>query len=701
MDLVPPSEHQVLVFLAAFAVLLAAARGLGALAQRVGQPAVIGELTAGLLLGPSVLGRVAPDVEEWLFPPDHVQTAMIFTVSWLGVIFLLLATGFETDLGLIRRLGRAAGIVSTGSLVVPIVGGLVVGALMPEVFLGSDDRTSFALFMGAALSISSLPVIAKILGDMGYMRRDFGQLTLAAGMANDVVGWIALGVIAGLVSAGTISVGEVSMTLLGVIGFFLVAFTIGQRLIDLSFRTLRRHDVVHMSRLTVLVLITLVASVATQWLGVEAVLGAFVAGILVGRSPYHDGEVMETLEHTSTAFLAPIFFATAGLRVDLGLLTDGTVLFWALVVLVVASITKFVGTLVGGFIARLPGRESAALGVALNARGALEIVIASVGLSLGVLNQASYTVVVLMAMATSMMAPPLLKRALKGWPGTADEQERLRREEALAQNLVVRNDRVLIPTRGGPASLLAAQVVDLAWPTDAPVSILTAEPFDDPDAITPIKNVFGEREVSITEQPGVDVATAVTEEAKLGYGAVVIGFRAGRHETLPAWIRQVVAQTTIPVVLVRGPARNGRRTPWAFARALVPVAGGRTAKASQEIAHGISNAIGTETVLAHVAAPGRGSISRREAVRRAAAGLLHQASEEARSTGARVQTLERTGSDAAEEILRMARDVGCDLVIVGSTQKESAGDLYLGHTTSEILAHERSTVIAVLLPPSS
>src|SRR5690606_36928592 len=110
---------------------------------------------------PSVLGRVSPGVEEWLFPPDHVQTAMIFTVAWLGVIFLLLATGFETDLGLIRRLGRAAGVVSTGSLVVPVAGGLVVGSLMPDIFLGSDDRTGFALFMGAALSIPSLPVIAK------------------------------------------------------------------------------------------------------------------------------------------------------------------------------------------------------------------------------------------------------------------------------------------------------------------------------------------------------------------------------------------------------------------------------------------------------------------------------------------------------------------------------------------------------------
>lgn len=698
MNLLPPSEHHVLVFLVAFLVLLVAARGLGALARRVGQPSVVGELTAGLLLGPSVLGRVAPDVEDWLFPPDEVQTAMIFTISWLGVIFLLLATGFETDLGLIRRLGKAAGVVSTASLLVPVAGGLVVGAMMPDLFLGSDDRTSFALFIGAALSISSLPVIAKILGDMGYMRRDFGQLTLAAGMANDVVGWIALGVIAGVVSSGSLALSDVAVTLAGVLGFFAIAFTVGQRLVDLAFRTLRRREVGHVDRTTVLVTITLIAAVSTQWLGVEAVLGAFVAGILVGRSPFRDAELLESVETASSAFLAPIFFATAGLRVDLGLLSDPEVAIWSLVVLVVASLTKFFGTLIGGAIVRLPGRESAALGIALNARGALEIVIASVGLSLGVLNQASYTAVVLMAMATSMMAPPLLKWALKGWPGTADEQERLRKEEALAANLVVRSDRILLPSRGGPASMLAAQVVDLAWPEEADITILTAGIELEPDALVPMTGLFGDSRTSKEHRSEEDLATAICEEAKLGYGVIVIGYGASRNQPTPEWIGRVIARTTVPVVLVRGRGRFARRTPWAFARSLVPIAGGPSAKASQEIAYGISASLGTETVLAHVTAPGRGRGRALEAVTRTASGLLHQAFEHARSTGARVQTLERTGSNPADEIIKMIRDVGADIAIVGATRKEVGDDIYLGPTTTEILTHAPTTVVAVILP---
>lgn len=700
MDLVPPSEHHVLVFLAAYLVLLVGARSLGALAKRVGQPAVVGELAAGLLLGPSVLGRVAPDVKDWLFPADEVQTAMLFTVAWLGVIFLLLATGFETDLGLIRRLGRAAGVVSTGSLVVPVAAGLAMGAVMPGLFLGTEGRTSFLLFMGAALSISSLPVIAKILSDMGYMRRDFGQLTLAAGMANDVFGWIALGVIAGLVSAGSVSVGGVATTLLGVAGFFLVAFTVGQKLVDHAFRTLRRRDSDGVQRTSVLVLLTLVAAVATQWLGVEAVLGAFVAGILVGRSPYRDARLLHTVEEASTAFLVPVFFATAGLRVDLGLLSDPTVALWGLAVIAVASVSKFLGALAGGATARRPIRESVALGVALNARGALEIVIASVGLALGVLNQASYTVVVLMAMATSIMAPPLLRAVLRNWPGTDEEQERLRREEALAANLVVRPERVLLLHSQDAASLLAAQIVGLAWPTDTAVTVLTLGDEPEPSALEPIEGILHDHEIAHEARPDPDPVAAVTEEAKLGYGVVVIGLGPENGpDGVPHWVSEVIAATTVPVVLVRQPKFSRRATPWAFGRALVPVAAGPRAKAAQEIAFAISASIGTETVLAHVTTPTRNGADGRG--RRVGPGLLGEAFDVALRTDARVQTLERTAPSASDEIIRLTREVGADVVLMGATRRLVGGHQDLGHTTTEVLVHCHATVVAVVLPATT
>ncbi len=186
MEIVPIEEHALLLFFVQFTLLLALARSLGALMVRIGQPSVVGEIGAGVLLGPTLLGRVWPEGAAWLFPPEAEQSAMILVVGWVGILLLLLLTGFETDLDLIRQSGRAAVLVSTGSIAVPFVFGLALGGALPGDFLGEGtSRTVFALFLATALSISWLPVIAKILGELGLTRRTFGQLTIAAGMAND------------------------------------------------------------------------------------------------------------------------------------------------------------------------------------------------------------------------------------------------------------------------------------------------------------------------------------------------------------------------------------------------------------------------------------------------------------------------------------------------------------------------------------
>ena len=175
------SQHQLLLFWAQLLVLLVAARGLGALARRIGQPPVVGELTAGLLLGPSVFGRIAPAAFAWLFPDDPVQRAMVSAVAWLGVMLLLVVTGFETDLTLVRRLGRATARVTVGSLVIPVAFGLAVGFTIPESFVGTGaQRPVFALFMGTALGISALPVLAAVLTQLGLMRRSIAQAMIAA-----------------------------------------------------------------------------------------------------------------------------------------------------------------------------------------------------------------------------------------------------------------------------------------------------------------------------------------------------------------------------------------------------------------------------------------------------------------------------------------------------------------------------------------
>lgn len=704
MNLEPPSEHHVLVFFAALLALLLVARALGALMQRIGQPAVVGELGAGILLGPSVLGKVAPSATEWLFPDDEVQTAMLFTVGWLGVVFLLVSTGAETDLGLIRRLGRAASLVSVTSLLVPLALGFALGMAMPDALVADpDQRDIFALFVAAALGISSLPVMAKILAEMRLLRRDFAQLTLAAGMVNDVVGWVLLGAVVGLAQAGRLELGALAGTIGGVAVFFLVAFTFGQRLLDGLLKQVRRRGNEPVAAVGVVLVVVLGLGVVTQWLGVEAVLGAFVAGILLGRSKFADDSALHPVETLTTGFFAPVFFATAGLRVDLGLLADATVARWTVLVVVVASVAKFGGSWVGARLARLSPREATALSVGLNARGALEIVIATLGLSLGVLNAESYTAVVVMAITTSMMAPPLLRVVLRGWAGTDQEQARLDQEETLRTNQVVRDRRVLVPSEGGASSIMAAQILDLVWPEGVEATVLTMGERD--DALRPVVDSFVNRDVAVRSVHAGAIADAVIAEAKLGYSAIAVGAPSlAPDHLLSPLVDQLLADHDVPLLVVRRGRNIDGHLPWAHARAVVPVTGTPSARAAQEVAFNLSARLGTELVLTHVLEPQPAVVGRRDGhedsgVERIASDLLDHAEAFGTKLGARMRRSVRRGASVASEICAQAVDTESDLVVLGASKRHTDG-LFLGHTIEQVLDTCDATVVVVLTPPA-
>lgn len=703
MNLNPPTEHQLLIFWVGLLVILVTARLLGYLMQRIGQPAVIGELAAGLVLGPSFLGRLAPDVFGWLFPADDVQTGMLFTVGWLGVLLLLVATGFETDLGLIGRLGKAATAVSAGSLLVPAIAGLLVGWLIPTTFVGGGtERYIFALFIAAALSISSLPVIAKILSEMGLMRRNFGQLTLAAGMANDVIGWIALGFIAGLAQAGGVELGKLAFTVGGVVIFFIAAFTVGQRGVDAALRRVRIGGDDPLAGLTVILVTALTFGVITQWLHVEAVLGAFVAGVIIARSRFADHGLIRPLETMTSAVFAPIFFATAGLRIDLGLLAEVETLLWAGLVFIAASLSKFVGSIVGARLSNLPTREGAALGVGLNARGALEIVIATVGLSLGVLNDRSYTVIVLMAMGTSMLAPPLLRRILSGWEGDPAERRRIDLENQLEDNVIVTGGRVLLPTRGGLPSLLAAQIVGLAWPANTEVTLLSVGEAD--VDISAHRNVLHDQVVRYKRVDSGDLAEVTLSESRLGYDTIVLGMNPpiDTSASFSSTVDAVIQRAETPTVIVRGVNSVDGRLPWAFSRALVPIAGSRASRGAQEIASYLSASIGTHLHQLHVTTDETktldlllGDHSPQTATVRH---ILDDAADFAIAAGATQTTLIEHAGQAGVRIVETAEEVGADIIVLSGTSRPAGGSSFVGHTIQHVLNGSESMLVLAVTP---
>ena len=707
-----------LVFWVQLLSLVAGARLLGWLMLQIGMPRVIGELGAGVILGPSVFGLLWEDGYHWFRPDSDIQDTALMVLSLVGVALLLVLAGFETDIGLITKLGRPAALVTLGSILVPAAGGSVLGILLPDNFLGeASGRSNFVMFVALALSVSSLAVVAKILSDMGLMRRDFGQITVAAGMTNDVIGWLALGIFSSLAASGEVSAQNVVISVGGLLLFIVLALTVGQRLLDLWLRQARRGRDVLGASMTTAVIMMLSFGVITQRLGVEAVLGAFVAGVVLHRSRFRDERLEGHLERLTSSFFAPIFFAYAGLQMDLSLLSDRSVLTWTFFLVGVAIVAKFVGSYAGARLAGRTRRGALALGAGLNARGTLEIVIGTVGLELGVFNTASFTVIVLVPLVTSVFASIALRLIVWNWGGTAAEMKRLEREEVLKQNLLVKDSRMLLLSRGGPASIAAAQFMHFSWPKEAGATVLTAGGRRSRFDLTPVRNVLYEREVEFRRVRTEKVLKAVMNEARLGYGVIGMGVEASSESSrvVSPLVDEVLKFSPAPVVVVRRPVERERPLPAAFSRAVVPTSGSAASRGAIEVASHLSLELGTQVTLAHVssrgshrgetptggithALPRLGGRRRLQRTDNLSQQVLQKSAAVARQFSVEPQMVYRTGASTAQELLTLVQEIGADLVILGANLRQLRDRPFLGHTVEQVLERCEVTVAVVMLP---
>ncbi|MER5650755.1 cation:proton antiporter [Streptosporangium sp. NPDC002524] len=426
----PIAAHQLLIFLLQVGLLLLLALVFGRLARRLGMPAVVGELFVGVLLGPSFLAHVAPGLSTWLFPQDSAQFHLLDAVGQIGVLLLVGITGIHMDMGLIRRRGATAAGVSAGGLLVPLAFGVGAGFLLPATLIPAGTETLvFALFLGVAMCVSAIPVIAKTLMDMGLLHRNVGQLTLAAGMIDDAFGWFMLSIVSAMATTG-LRAGNVLVSLACLIAVVVFALTVGRPLVRHAFRLTSRNEEDAGPSVATAAVLLILAAAATHAMGLEAVFGAFVCGILIGSAGGIDPARLAPLRTVVLSGFAPIFFATAGLRMDLTSLADPMVLLAGLAILAVAIIGKFVGAYAGARASKLNKWEALALGAGLNARGVIEVVVAMVGLRLGILSVEVYTIIVLVAIVTSLMAPPILRWSMARVEQTAEEE--LRGNEQLA-----------------------------------------------------------------------------------------------------------------------------------------------------------------------------------------------------------------------------------------------------------------------------
>ena len=400
-------ESHILLFLLQLVVLLGVARTLGAICEEVGVPALAGEILAGVTLGPTLLGHVAPELQATLFPQEAVQSTMLETVSWLGVFFLLLASGFHVDVGQALKSGKASMLVGIVGVVVPIAIGAPIFYFVDPALRGDGaDAVSFALFVGVAGSITAISVVARVIGDLGLSRTPEGTLALSACAVNDLFGWLLFTLVMSVATSADLVPADLAVTTFAAIGFVGMCILIGSRVIGLAARGVQRTSLNQSAAIQALVVgAGLVCGAATQWLGIHAILGFFVAGTMAGTAKGVSEEMRESLADTMHAVFVPLFFATLGLKIDF---IDGLDLTIAALFTAVAVGGKFVGAWLGAMLSGISQGRAVLLGLIFIPGGAMEIVIATLALELRLISQTVFVAIVFAALLSSIAAGPLI-----------------------------------------------------------------------------------------------------------------------------------------------------------------------------------------------------------------------------------------------------------------------------------------------------
>lgn len=396
------------LLLAQLLVILAATRLAGRAARALGQPHVVGEMAAGILLGPTLLGALAPGVSGRLFPAESL--GMLAQLGQLGLLFFMFVVGLSIDPATLAGRGRTAVAVSHASIVVPFALGVAIApSLHPTLAPAGVPFLPFALFVGAAMSVTAFPVLARILEERGLMRTRLGALAIACAAVDDVTAWCLLAVV--VVAARAMGVQQggppVLVTALGALAFVAAMFLVVRpALRRLAGR--RRLGNAGRETLAAATLLALAAALVTEALGVHALFGAFVAGAVMPRDERVVNALRRRMEDMVLVAFVPVFFAYSGLRTRVDGLRDEGAWLTALLILALAVLGKFGASAVAARLTGVRWREALALGALMNTRGLMELVILNVGLDIGVISPDLFSMMVLMALVTTAMTSPVL-----------------------------------------------------------------------------------------------------------------------------------------------------------------------------------------------------------------------------------------------------------------------------------------------------
>jgi Kef-type K+ transport system membrane component KefB/nucleotide-binding universal stress UspA family protein len=653
---------------------------------------------------------------------------MVDAISQFGILLLLMLTGMETDLRLVRKVGKAAVSVSLAGVALPFACGVALGEILPDSLLPRpDQRLLTALFLGTALSISSIKIVAAIVRDMKFTRRDLGQVIVSSAIMEDTLGWIIIAITLSLAQAGHIDLTSVAKSLVGTVVFLALSLTIGRRVVFLVIRSVNDNFVSEFAVITAILVIMGAMALATQLIGVNTVLGAFVSGILIGESPILTRHIDEQLRGLITAFFMPVFFGVAGLSADLTILADGQLLLLTLSLIGIASIGKFAGAFVGGKIGGLGWREALALGCGMNARGSTEVIVATIGLSTGALSQTLFTMIVAMAITTTMAMPPMLRWALARVPMRKAEKERLEREEIEARGFVPKLERLLLAVDHSANGRFASRLAGLlAGQRGIPITVvpLTAAAARDGTAKKSGSDIEAARKGkaargvkaaaadSKKSQPKDDKADpvdvtvrsleaptpeALAEEAEKGYDMLFIGVErtrakgGGFHRDLD----RLASAFAGPMAIIDARGIHAERPEQSPLDILVPVNGTEVSRRAAEFAIAVARVFKAPITSLYVSALKAGQRGRGgPRGRRYEQAILKEITEIADQYDQDVATAVRADTAPDDAVVTEAKRRDHNIVIMGVGRRP--GDtLFFGETAAGVSEKSPATVVFV------
>jgi Kef-type K+ transport system membrane component KefB len=406
------SEQHLLIFLLQVLLLLGLARGFGELLRRWGHPPLVGEILIGVLLGPTVLGRALPELQQAIFPVDVIQHSMLETVSWFGVLFLLLETGLEVDASAAWRQRGPALRIGIIGVIVPLALGTLLSLGLPDRYLADpEQRGTFALFLGTTMAISAMVIIARVLHDLDLVKSDLGLVTLCGYAVNDILAWVIFSLVLATATRGSLELGPVAALLVLTLAFTLFALTWGLRGVDRAIGAISEARPGNPGAvLSFVCCLGLLCGAITQWLGLTALLGFFLAGIMAGEARALSERTRQVVTQMVHAIFVPLYFASIGLRIDFFANFDG---FLVVFVTAVSIVGKYAGAYLGAIGPGVSREDRNSLAIAFTPSGVTGIVVAGVALEHGILSTPVFVAIVFSTLVSSLAVAPWLTWSIR------------------------------------------------------------------------------------------------------------------------------------------------------------------------------------------------------------------------------------------------------------------------------------------------